>query len=89
MWVQSLGWEDPLQKKMATHSSILAWERKGKGKEPGELQSMGLQRVGHELVTKQQQNGDTVIPRCGGGVGSRTPPNTKIHKCSSPLYKMT
>ena len=67
MWVQSLGWEDPLQKKMATHSSILAWERKGKGKEPGELQSMGLQRVGHELVTKQQQNGDTVIPRCWGG----------------------
>ena len=41
-WVQSLGLEDPLQKEMTTHSSILAWEIQ----ELGELQSMGLQRVG-------------------------------------------
>ena len=40
-WVQSLGLEDPLQKEMTTHSSILAWEIQ----ELGELQSMGLQRV--------------------------------------------
>ena len=40
MWVQSLGWEDPLEKEMATHSSILAWEIPGT-EEPGGLQSMG------------------------------------------------
>ena len=39
MWAQSLGWEDPLQKEMATHSSILAWEILWT-KEPGGLQSM-------------------------------------------------
>ena len=44
--VQSLGWEDPLVKGMATHSSILAW-RIPWTKEPGELQSMGSQKVGH------------------------------------------
>ena len=43
--VQSLGQEDPLEKKMATHSSILAW-RILWTEEPGELQSMGSQRVG-------------------------------------------
>ena len=44
--VQSLGWENPLEKEMATHSSILAW-RFSWMEEPGRLQSMGLQRVGH------------------------------------------
>ena len=39
MWVQSLGWEDPLEKEMATHSSILAWEIPGT-EEPGGLQPM-------------------------------------------------
>ena len=42
MWVPSLGWEDPLEKGMATHSSILAW-RIPQTEEPGRLQSMGLQ----------------------------------------------
>jgi len=42
MWVQSLGWEDPLEKGMATHSSILAW-RIPWTEEPGRLQSMGLE----------------------------------------------
>ena len=46
-WVQSLGWEDPLEKEMATHSSILAWKTPWT-EEPGRLQSMGLQRVGHD-----------------------------------------
>ena len=46
-WVQSLGWEDPLEKEMATHSSILAW-RIPWTEEPGGLQSTGLQRVGHD-----------------------------------------
>ena len=45
-WVQSLGWEDPLEEGMATHFSILAW-RVPWTEEPGSLQSMGLQRVGH------------------------------------------
>ena len=44
--VQSLGQEDPLEKEMATHSSILAW-RIPWTEEPGGLQSTGLQRVGH------------------------------------------
>ena len=48
--VQSLGWEDPLEKEMATHSSILAWEIPWT-EEPGELQCMRLQRVGHNLTT--------------------------------------
>ena len=50
-WVQFLGQEDPLEKEIATHSSILAWEIPWT-EEPGRLQSMGLQRVGHDLVTK-------------------------------------
>ena len=46
-WVQSLGQEDPLKKEMATHSSIRA-QRVPWTEEPGGLQSMGLQRVGHD-----------------------------------------
>ena len=46
-WAQSLGQEDPLEKGMATHSSILAW-RIPWTDEPGRLQSMGLQRVRHD-----------------------------------------
>ena len=45
-WVQSLGLEDPLEKKRVTHSSILAWEIPWT-EEPGGLQLMGSQRVGH------------------------------------------
>ena len=45
--VQSLGWEDPLEKEMATHSGILAWEISWT-EEPGWLQSMGSQRVRHD-----------------------------------------
>ena len=48
--VQSLGWEDPLEEGIATHSSILAWEIP-RTEEPGGLQSNGLQRVQHDLVT--------------------------------------
>ena len=46
-WVQSLGQEDPLEKEMATRSSILAWEIPWM-EEPGRLQSMGLQRIRHD-----------------------------------------
>ena len=54
MQVQSLGWEDPLKKEMVTHSSILAWTIPWT-EEPGGLQSMGSQRIRHDLVIKQQQ----------------------------------
>ena len=46
-WVRSLGQEDPLEKEMATHSSILAWKIPWT-EEPGGLQSTGSQRVGHD-----------------------------------------
>ena len=48
--VRSLGQEDPLEKEIATHSSILAW-RIPWTEEPGRLQSVGLQRVGHDWTT--------------------------------------
>ena len=51
--VQALDWEDLLEKAMETHSSIFAWEIPWT-EEPGRLQSMGLQRVGRDLATKQQ-----------------------------------
>ena len=51
MWVQSLGQGDPMEKEMATHSRILAWEIP-RTEELGRLQSMGSQRVGHDLGTK-------------------------------------
>ena len=46
-WVPSLGWEDPPEKEMATHSNILAW-RIPRTEEPGVLQFMGFQRVQHD-----------------------------------------
>ena len=46
-WVRSLGGEDPLEKEMAIHSSTIAWKIPWT-EEPGRLQSMGLQRVGHD-----------------------------------------
>ena len=51
--VWSLGWEDPLEKEMATHSSIIVWEIPWT-EEPGGLQSMGHKRVRQDLATKQQ-----------------------------------
>ena len=50
-WVQSVGQEDPLEKEMTAPSSILAWKIPW-AEEPGELQSMGSQGIGHELLTK-------------------------------------
>ena len=55
-WVRSLGWEDPLGKEMATHSSILAWEISWI-EEPGGLQSIGSQRVRHNLAAKPPPTG--------------------------------
>ena len=59
---RSLTQEDPLEEEMATHSSILAW-RIPWTEEPGGLQSMGLQRIGHDLATKQQQDYVSAIQR--------------------------
>ena len=62
MWVQFLSQEDPLEKEMASYSSILAkiipWTE-----EPGRLQSMGLQNVRHDLATKKQQHILTSLSR--------------------------
>ena len=57
MWIQSLGQEDPLEEGMATHSSILAW-RIPWTLEPGRLQSIGLQRVGHDWSDLAQTGKD-------------------------------
>ena len=59
MWVQFLVWEDPLEKEMETHSSILAWQTP-RTEEPVGLWSTRSQRVGHDLVTEEQrqQNSD-------------------------------
>ena len=65
MWetrVQSLGWEDPLEKEMAIHSSTLAWKVPWM-EEPSRLQSMGSQRVGHDWATSLHfQNLLFIIP---------------------------
>ena len=53
-WIRFLGWEDPLEKEIATHSNILAWEIPWT-EEPSGLQSMELQRVRHNLATKHQR----------------------------------
>ena len=65
-WVQSLGWADPLEEEMATHSSIIAW-RMLWTEEPGRLQSMGLQRVGYDFAAKTT----TTIRDPSGFVGER------------------
>ena len=54
-WVQSLGWEDPLEKETAAHSSIFAWKIPWIEK-PGELQSMELQRVRNDWARTQEQS---------------------------------
>ena len=47
-WVRALGQEDPLEKELATHSTILVWRIPWTEEEPGSLQSMKLQRIGHD-----------------------------------------
>ena len=63
MRVRSLGQEDPLEKGMATHSSILAWEIP-RMEEPGGLRSMGCQRVGHDWATSLLLFIQNMIPIC-------------------------
>ena len=61
-WVPSLGQENPLEEEIATSSSILAWKIPWT-EEPAGLQSMGLQKVGHDLVSKQQREWKVTILR--------------------------
>ena len=70
-WAWSLSLEDPLEKEMATHSSILVWEIPWRV-EPGQLQSVGSQRIGHDLATQQQLSYTYMILFLwhGGGVQS-------------------
>ena len=70
-WIQSLNWEDPLEKEMATHSSILAWEIPWT-EEPGRVQSMGLQRVRRDSATKQQQQNQILSYHFLLGIGKIT-----------------
>ena len=83
-WVRSLGQDDPLEKEMAVHASILAW-RIPRMEEPGRLQSMGSQRVGHDCGTNTHTHKDvwaTFITwtRLWGQrhTGSRTPRAIRI-----------
>ena len=62
-YVQSLGWEDPLEKGMATHSIILAWEILWT-KRPGRLQSMGSQIVDHNLSDQHTSKKATISLVC-------------------------
>ena len=66
-WVQSLGWEDSLEKEMATHSNTLAWKIQWT-EEPGRLQSMGSQKVGHNWVTSLSRNNNLKNLLSPGGV---------------------
>ena len=64
MQVRSLGWEDPLEKEMATHSSILAWKIPRVEGAWWATVHWGCERVGHDLATKQQQQ--IQVLRCMG-----------------------
>ena len=66
MWIQSLGWEDPLEKGMVTHSSILAW-RIPWTEEPGGLQSIGSHRVGHNWSNVAHTTSGNSRPEIGKG----------------------
>ena len=75
-WVQSLGWEDLLEKELATHSSILAWKIPWT-EEPGGLQSMGWQsrtQLSDFTFTFPSNPCSTVICECGHGAPIRTQP---------------
>ena len=76
MWVWSLGQEDPLQEAMALHSSILTWKIPWT-EEPGGLQSMGLQRVGHDWSNLTYTY---YLLLLGGTVIKNSPTNEKMQR---------
>ena len=77
-WVQFLGQEDLLEKRMAIHSSILAWEIPWT-KELGGLQSIGLQKVGHDLATKSQPQPHTHLHLQPEAVGHQVSIHSSTH----------
>ena len=79
---RSLGQEDTLGKEMATHSSIIAWEIPWM-EESGELQSMVLQRVRHDLVTKQQQKDESLMGFFNKRRDVKEKEESKKHKITS------
>ena len=86
-WVRSLGQENPLEKEMAAHTCVLAWEIPWT-EEPGGLQSVGLQRLEYDLVTKPTaspaQRSRMGLP-CGGLAS--VPGLTKLLKCNCCALK--
>ena len=91
-WVWSLDWEDPVEKETAIHSSILAW-RIPRTEEPGGLQSTGLQRVGHDWVTKQsdtrgqdRQQESPQIWQFGGCISLRLPLIVNHEFCTADFW---
>ena len=79
MWVPSLGWEDWLEKEMATHSNILVWEIPWT-EEPGGLQSMGSQRVGYSLMTKTTTTKEVHFEVLGATSQSSSPEGILEHR---------
>ena len=67
MWVQSLGWEDPLEKGMATHSNIFAWRIQWT-EEPGRLQLMRSQRVRHDWSNLAHKSIGAPLPETFNGL---------------------
>ena len=86
--VRSLGCEDPLEKGMATHNSILAW-RIPWTEEPGELQSLGLQRARHGGVTNTHFSTRKNLPCNAGHMGSIPGQKTKILHATEQLSLCT
>ena len=86
---QSLGRQDPLEKEMATHSSILAW-RIPRTEEPGRLQSMGSHRVGHDWATntntKLFDTDSVILPRANGWASNQIQLYLKPRGAVFPVY---
>ena len=85
--VWSLGREDPLEKKMATHSSILVW-RIPWTEDPGGLQLMGSQRVGHDWATNTFTSSDWKHPPLPSFILSSTFPSVQILSPSSDITSL-
>ena len=85
--IWSLGWEDPLEKEIATHSSILAWKIPWMEK-PGRLQSMGLQRVGQDWVTSLhfKRRLGQIANNMFWGEPEKEPCSKTLHFCKISIY---
>ena len=88
MWVWCLGREDPLEKEMATYSSILAWEIPWT-EEPGRIQSTGSQRVGHDLRLNHNSGYQQQRPEGNGQSVSKGGKIQSLSFCFSLLHSPT